>query len=266
MTENEENAEVQSVGELLHNARVKQGKTIAEVAEDLCIRKFYLNAIENMDLDNIPPAPYGIGFIHSYAQYLGLNSERIVSSYRQNLLLENLDNNTKHEHPSSGAPKLRHIFLGFCGFAILVSAWKMWPQIAPLEDFSSQEETIVAEPEIVIDSKPGPSDIAPITAETTAEDTTDNEIAAPAEAQIVNHIKIELAGPSWLELKNGDKVLLNGIYNKGYVYEEVLETGSYISVGRPNNVKIYINNELTKVASSLKKANIALDDFIAENN
>ena len=46
--ENEETAEVQSVGELLHNARVKQGKTIAEVADDLCIRKFYLNAIENI--------------------------------------------------------------------------------------------------------------------------------------------------------------------------------------------------------------------------
>ena len=59
--------EVQTVGEMLRNARLKRGITVAEVAEELCIRKAYITAIEDMDYDNIPPVPYGVGFIRNYA-------------------------------------------------------------------------------------------------------------------------------------------------------------------------------------------------------
>ena len=75
--------EAQNVGELLRNTRLKKGKTLGDVSKDLCIRKFYLEAIENMDSKNLPQMPYGLGFVRSYAEYLGLNSARIVQAYRQ---------------------------------------------------------------------------------------------------------------------------------------------------------------------------------------
>ena len=57
------------VGLLLKEVRQKKGKTIAEISQELCIRKIYLTAIEDSDYDKIPEYPYGIGFIRSYADY-----------------------------------------------------------------------------------------------------------------------------------------------------------------------------------------------------
>ena len=98
MEQNIDENEAQTVGELLRNARLKKGMTLSDVSADLCIRKSYLNAIENMDFANMPPMPFGIGFVRSYADYIGLNGDRIVSSYRQALLpvQENKANNEEN--------------------------------------------------------------------------------------------------------------------------------------------------------------------------
>ena len=45
-----ETDEAQNVGELLRNTRLKKGKTLGDVSKDLCIRKFYLEAIERICL------------------------------------------------------------------------------------------------------------------------------------------------------------------------------------------------------------------------
>ena len=70
------------VGLLLKEVRMKQGKTLPEIAQELCIRKVYLSAIEESDYNNIPEYPYGIGFIRSYADYLGLDGVNIVRMYK----------------------------------------------------------------------------------------------------------------------------------------------------------------------------------------
>ena len=43
------NEEIQNVGELLRNARLKSGKTISDAATELCIRRTYLEAIERVE-------------------------------------------------------------------------------------------------------------------------------------------------------------------------------------------------------------------------
>lgn len=71
------------IGGILKQARLSKGKKIPEVAQTLCIRKAYLEAIEANDYEKIPEAPYGIGFIRSYADYLGLNSSLIIQKYKE---------------------------------------------------------------------------------------------------------------------------------------------------------------------------------------
>lgn len=52
--------DVQTVGEMLRNARLKRSETVSEIADKLYIRKQYITAIEEMDYANIPPVPYGV--------------------------------------------------------------------------------------------------------------------------------------------------------------------------------------------------------------
>lgn len=71
------------VGTMLHDVRIKKKISLDEVAKDLYIKPAYLTAIEKSDYDNIPESPYGVGFVRSYAAYLGLNSERIVQIFKE---------------------------------------------------------------------------------------------------------------------------------------------------------------------------------------
>ena len=71
------------VGSMLRDVRIKKKIELEKVAKDLYIKATYLSAIENSDYDNIPEHPYGIGFVRSYASYLGLNSSRIVQIFKE---------------------------------------------------------------------------------------------------------------------------------------------------------------------------------------
>ncbi|MBP5352816.1 MAG: helix-turn-helix domain-containing protein, partial [Alphaproteobacteria bacterium] len=145
--------EVETVGEILRNARLKSGKTISDVADDLCIRKVYLTAIEEMDFNHIPEMPYGLGFIRSYAHYLGLNSDRIVTSYKQ---VESAKNSNKFDDADDAVvaskPSFRHILIGIIGLAILVAAWLFISVRREQEPvFETDKVAVVAEPEIIDD-------------------------------------------------------------------------------------------------------------------
>lgn len=71
------------VGTMLHDVRTNKKIELDDVAKNLRIKKAYLTAIEESDYENIPEAPYGVGFVRSYASFLGLNSARIVQLFKE---------------------------------------------------------------------------------------------------------------------------------------------------------------------------------------
>ena len=56
---------VTKVGSLLKEMRIQKGLKLPDIAKKLCIRRIYLEAIEESNYDEIPEFPYGIGFIRS---------------------------------------------------------------------------------------------------------------------------------------------------------------------------------------------------------
>ena len=86
--------DVNGVGALLQASRLKLGDDLRFVAETLHIRFIYLEAIEAGRFDDLPGAAYAIGFIRSYADYLGLDSEEVVRRYKT------------ESAPQSGNPEL----------------------------------------------------------------------------------------------------------------------------------------------------------------
>jgi cytoskeleton protein RodZ len=74
----EENLNLNKVGTLLQASRLRLGHDLRFVAETLHIRFVYLEAIEAGRYEELPGAVYVIGFIRSYADFLGLDSEEVV--------------------------------------------------------------------------------------------------------------------------------------------------------------------------------------------
>jgi cytoskeleton protein RodZ len=71
-----------AVGELLRERRHQLQLDLDAVGEGLCIKPVYLAAIEQGRIEELPGPAYAIGFIRAYANYLGLDGERVLDSYR----------------------------------------------------------------------------------------------------------------------------------------------------------------------------------------
>ena len=67
-----------SIGEELRRERQRRGVTIKDVEQVLHIRAAYLEALEEDNYKIIPGDVYVKGFIGNYADYLGLDRQRLV--------------------------------------------------------------------------------------------------------------------------------------------------------------------------------------------
>ena len=71
------------IGRALRSAREHRGKSLEEAGRETRVRTDYLGALENEDFDALGSDVYVRGFLRSYAKYLGLNHEKVVSAYER---------------------------------------------------------------------------------------------------------------------------------------------------------------------------------------
>ena len=73
---------MENLGEKFKQARAAKRVTIEQAAEETCIQKASLEALENEDYSQFPAEIFLTGFIRNYAIYLGLNPNEMISLYR----------------------------------------------------------------------------------------------------------------------------------------------------------------------------------------
>ena len=72
----------ESVAATLKEARKRHDRSLRDVAAVLNIRYVYLQAIEDGEFNKLPGNAYAIGFVRSYAEYLGLDSSDLVTRFK----------------------------------------------------------------------------------------------------------------------------------------------------------------------------------------
>ena len=73
---------LETVGQDLRAGRLRRGDDLATVSKVLKIRKDHLEALEEDRLDSLPGRTYAIGFVRSYADYLGLDGADAVERFK----------------------------------------------------------------------------------------------------------------------------------------------------------------------------------------
>ena len=71
-----------SIADTLRLARQEHGQDLRTVAQVLRIRYAYLEAIEKGAFEQLPGAAYAIGFLRTYAEFLGLDGQQIVERFK----------------------------------------------------------------------------------------------------------------------------------------------------------------------------------------
>lgn len=72
-----------SIGQALRALREAQNLSLADIAEATCVRRAYLQAVEEMNIDQLPSRPFAIGYVRAYAQALGVSSDLAVARFKQ---------------------------------------------------------------------------------------------------------------------------------------------------------------------------------------
>jgi cytoskeleton protein RodZ len=71
-----------TVGEGLQAVRLYHGLDLDQLARETRIRRHYLQAIEEMRLDQLPSRPFTIGYVRAYAAALQLDAEDAVARFK----------------------------------------------------------------------------------------------------------------------------------------------------------------------------------------
>ncbi|HSX21261.1 MAG TPA: helix-turn-helix domain-containing protein [Gaiellaceae bacterium] len=121
------------IGNSLREARMRQGLEISQVELATKIRSKYLRAIEDEQFGLLPDEPYVKGFLHAYAEYLGLDGSLYVDEYTSRFVTDRFDDMPQRR----GAPdrprrqlafERRMVVLALAGIvafaALVIVAWK----------------------------------------------------------------------------------------------------------------------------------------------
>jgi cytoskeleton protein RodZ len=79
--ENGDTAPRISVGSALRAERERRNLTVDDVAANLRIRRTLIDAIEHGRFKELPGAPYAVGFIRTYAEFLELDREEMIRRF-----------------------------------------------------------------------------------------------------------------------------------------------------------------------------------------
>jgi cytoskeleton protein RodZ len=147
-------APLETVGQELRAARLRRGDEIAQVSRALKIRKDHLEAVEEDRLDDLPGKTYAIGFVRSYARHLGLDADRYVERFKQEIAGRS-DDQSREPAPIH-TEESRHLPQGWriiAGVVILLLGYGVWHLMAPSGDSGQQ----VPEAPVLTPPKPKPA-------------------------------------------------------------------------------------------------------------
>ncbi len=89
----------------LREARQRGGYSVADAAHVLRIQEHYLEALELGRFDQIPGTTYTIGFLRSYAGFLGLDPDEMVEAFKREQGLDTKEHRLAFPSPSDSSPK-----------------------------------------------------------------------------------------------------------------------------------------------------------------
>lgn len=285
-TVKEKEIEIEKVGDMIRSARLKKKMEIEKVSKTLCIRKVYLEAIENSNYEALPEYPYGIGFVRSYADFLGLSGSRMADLFNLELNYKanpNKDIVAEDIDIETSMPSKQYIIISVLAVVLLYFAWLFVNKYYAEEDYETVEASSDTTTEfplqiedfttqdanfsesggssITVIETSGQSNIddAQITVEEGAyyngeqESTPSVETEIPADVSVTQPkqvvqkgVEIVILDDTWFEAKDGEKLYVSKEFAPGTRYIVPDKPGVIISVGRPNAVEVYIDGKLVE--------------------
>lgn len=237
-------APLETVGQDLRAARIRRGDDLAAVSRALKIRKDHLDALESDQLDRLPGKTYAIGFVRSYARYLGLEAGEMVERFKAEIAGRGDEPSppaaSLHEDDGRRLPYGWRILAGVIGIALLWGIWHIFgadrdaaPPVPPPPSLAHETPRTVTPP-TAMTAPPQQADAATPPATASAAPPTQ---AAPAAAEAT-------ASQAAVPAVPGQPGQVFGEQNRGNSRITLRATGATRITVRGADGRLYINRDL----------------------
>jgi hypothetical protein len=112
------------IGSSLREARLRQSLDFPEVEQATKIRAKYLRALEDEEFELLPAQTYVKGFLHSYAEYLGLDGQLYVDEFNSRYVVDgDVPARPRRSQPPPSRPRVesRVVVLTLLGIALVTA-------------------------------------------------------------------------------------------------------------------------------------------------
>ena len=251
------------VGEILRRTRTHYGLNLQQVEQILRIRASNLEALETGDVSQLPGRVYAIGFVRAYAEYLGLDGDKMVHLFKQQSVGDKKKIDLSFPVPAdeTKVPNLYIIGSSLAGLIVLLGFIVF--MIFPDKD----EKTIPPVPESLTGSSltDAPALVEAPNTEAVEGDAPQaeeavNEPAAPETPK--GRMTLEIKEASWIEIKNAQgAAILRQVLKPGDIYMVPPEQGLVMSTGNAGGIVVKLDgNALPSLGASGEiRRNLALD-------
>ena len=160
-----------NIGAALRATRQRTGRSLQDLSDTTRIKRAYLEALEEMRLEDLPSRPFTIGYVRAYARTLGLDDEKAVQRFKRDV-----PGDTETLRAPVGVRKHSDVRIALLagGGAVVVSAVLLWN----LARHSMAEETPPA-PVVVAESTSPAASGAPATVTVSAAQPAPQESTLP---------------------------------------------------------------------------------------
>jgi cytoskeleton protein RodZ len=227
------------IGASLREARTRRGFSAADVHKAIRIRERYLTALEEERWDMLPGEAYTKGFLRTYAEHLGLNSQLYIDEYNARIARHD-EEPSLVPHPSAATPRQlqRGVLVALASILVVgaavagLAAWRL----GGTSNTPAQAQQQPAGAGSVAAAAPPP----------TAQLQTTPAKAKPKPKPIVHaapaFTRISAArGRSWLLVRAGGPngaVLYEGTLEQGQTKRFRLHPRLWVRMGRPSALDV----------------------------
>ena len=243
-----------SVGEILRRTREYYGQTIPQVEINLRIRASQLIALEQGDVANLPGRVYAIGFVRAYAEYLGLDGDKMVHLFKAQTVGKRAKPDLQFPvtYMESKTPNIYIIIGCLAGLVLLIAYWSITyvpsnyvEKVPPVPESLKQGSIPLLKPKVV-EAVEAPSE-------------TFLESLAKKSA---NKMELVVSADSWMEVKDATgKTLLRQVLKPGDKYIVPEEEGITLSTGNAGGISVFVDGKKKGTLGQLTEVrrNVVLD-------
>ena len=268
---------MKDIGNFLRERREARGISLIEVEKDVKIRKKYLQALEEGNIDLIPGKTYLIGYLRNYSKYLGVDEEnidQIIQTYHNLEKQKSNSKKTKEEHiylkrkdKSLFEKKnfffpIKYVYLTSFVLIIFIGLLLLNRSLKEAQDFPVPSPEIGNETNLNIEEKA--DDIS-----TLAEELIESEAEAiiteyPAQDSILTEklpiLKLIATDKTWVKILSEDNTIFEGILFEDEEFLWETDQALDIITEYPTKIETYYDDEPIEIGKGI------IDNYLLKYN